>query len=349
VTLALPAPAPLPNVLTYVPRAAVLTAPDLVRLGQGVVDRLSRDGCQVNVSVERSIGSVRLANSRGLDASYDVSTVSLSAQVIRVRGDDVLIASDYLAGADQPSLPDIEALVQRLADRIRWAGREAESPSGSLPVCFTPGGAAVLLLPLQQACSGKAVLQGISPLGDQRGVRRFASSFTLIDDPLAEGRSGSRPLDDEGIPSERLALIEHGVVGNFIYDLETAARARTRPTGHGRRSTFAKPQPAYSNLVVTPGQHSFESLLGLIEDGLLVDDLLGVGQGNVIGGTFSQPVGLAYRVRKGEIVGRVKNAAVAGNVYELLGRIAGVGCDLQWTGSTAVPPLVVDGVAVVKR
>jgi PmbA protein len=48
-------------------------------------------------------------------------------------------------------------------------------------------------------------------------------------------------------------------------------------------------------------------------------------------------------------VGRVKNAAVAGNVYELLGRIAGVGCDLQWTGSTAVPPLVVDGVAVVKR
>jgi PmbA protein len=58
-------------------------------------------------------------------------------------------------------------------------------------------------------------------------------------------------------------------------------------------------------------------------------------------------VGLAYRVEKGEVVGRVKDAAVAGNAYELLGRVAGLGTEAQWIGSMAVPPLVIEGVAVV--
>jgi PmbA protein len=348
VAITLPEPSPLPVVRTHSARAATLSAVDLIQLGRGLVDRLSSDGVKVNVVVERSIGSVRLANSRGVEGSYDVSTVSLSAELMQVRGDSVLITADHVAGVESPALADVEAMVQRLRQRIAWANRDAAPPkSGNLAVCFTPAGSAVLLLPLQQACSGKSVLQGISPLADQAAAPRFSSNFTLVDDPLADGRSGSRPMDDEGVPSQRLPLIEQGVVRNFIYDLETAARAGTQPTGHGRRSTFGKPQPAYSNLVVAPGHHSFEALLALIEDGLLVDDLLGVGQGNVIGGAFSQPVGVAYRVEKGEVVGRVKDAAVAGNAYELLGRVAGLGADVQWIGSMAVPPLVIEGVAVV--
>ncbi|HUL69613.1 MAG TPA: TldD/PmbA family protein [Gemmatimonadales bacterium] len=348
VAIKLPTPAPLPTVRTHSPRAATLSAVDLIQLGRGIVDRLSIDGVKVNLVVERSIGSVRLANSCGVEGSYDVSTVSLSAELVQVRGDSVLITGDHVAAAESPTLAEVEAMVQRLLQRIAWAERDATPPrSGNLPVCFTPAGSAVLLLPLQQACSGKAVLQGISPLGDEANGPRFSSNFTLVDDPLADGRSGSRPMDDEGVPSQRLPLIEQGVVRNFIYDLETAARAGTQPTGHGRRSTFAKPQPAYSNLVVEPGHHAFKELLALIEDGLLVDDLLGVGQGNVIGGAFSQPVGLAYRVVKGEVVGRVKDAAVAGNAYELLGRVAGLGTEAQWIGSMAVPPLLIEGVAVL--
>jgi len=82
---------------------------------------------------------------------------------------------------------------------------------------------------------------------------------------------------------------------------------------------------------------------------LLVDDLIGVGQGNVIGGAFSHPVALAYRIERGEIAGRVKDAAVAGNVYELLKRIAGVGNDARWTGTRFTPSLLLEGVAVARR
>jgi len=69
----------------------------------------------------------------------------------------------------------------------------------------------------------------------------------------------------------------------------------------------------------------------------------------VIGGAFSHPVALAYRVQHGEITGRVKDAAVAGNVYGLLKRIGGLGNDGRWWGSRWAPSLLLEGVSVARR
>jgi PmbA protein len=148
----------------------------------------------------------------------------------------------------------------------------------------------------------------------------------------------------------RLALIERGTLRAFVYDLETAARAGTASTGHGRRSTFGKPGISFSNLLIRKGTAGEEALLEEMGHGLIVDELIGVGQGNVIGGSFSHPVALAYRVDGGEITGRVKDAAVAGNAYELLKRIRMVGSAAKWIGgSRLVPPLLLDAVNVAKR
>src|SRR5260370_25732499 len=80
-------------------------------------------------------------------------------------------------------------------------------------------------------------------------------------------------------------------------------------------------------------------LLDGIADGLVVDDLIGVGQGNVISGAFSHPVALAYRIQNGQITGRVKDAAVAGNVYALLKRIGGPGNNPPRARARWGPPL----------
>src|SRR6266702_1353565 len=196
------------------------------------------------------------------------------------------------------------------------------------------------MLPVTQALSGKAVLQGISPLAGRVGEQVFDPAFSLADDPLCAGRAASRPVDDECVASRVMRLVERGVVRRFIYDLETAARAKARSTGHGQRGIFGKPVPAYTNIVLgdVEAQHAAPlqlggGLLAGITDGLLVDELIGVGQGNVIGGAFSHPVALAYRVERGEISGRVKDAAVAGNAYELWKRVGGFGSDARWTGS----------------
>ncbi len=349
VDLILPAPAPLPSVRTHSPAAAAASVADLASLGQGWVERRAHDGWQVNVTVERSAGSVRVANTRGVESTYDVTAVSLSAEVTQVSGNDILMVGDHYAAADLPGEPLVASLAESIRRRIRWAEHPAGPPRGQLPVLFTPAGATVLFLPLRQACLGKAVLQGVSPLGGRLGDRAFDPLLSFTDDPWADGASGSRAIDDEGVPTRRQSLVREGVIAGFVYDLETAARAGVPATGHARRTTFGKPQASYSNLVLSPGAQDWDDLLAGISDGLVVDDLIGVGQGNVIGGAFSHPVALAYRVTGGEIVGRVKDAAVAGNAYELLGRIAGLGRAVEWRGSLALPPILLEGVSVAPR
>jgi PmbA protein len=182
------------------------------------------------------------------------------------------------------------------------------------------------------------------------GEALFDTLLTITDEPLLPGRLGSRPADDEGVPSAPLTLVQRGVVRAFVYDLETASRAGARATGHGQRSTFSKPGISFSNLVVAAGTLDEAALLREMGSGMVVEDLIGVGQGNVVGGAFSHPVALAWRVEGGEVVGRVKDAAVAGNAYDLLKRIRALGREVRWIGgSRAVPPLVLDGVSVARR
>lgn len=359
VALALPAKVPLPHVPTHMDRAANVSLDELSRLGRALVERLAREGCQVNVGIGREVSETAVANTAGAEGSYRSTAVSVAAELTRIAGDDVLMVSDHYVGADLPTAYELDALVSSIETRLELALRLVPPPEGSLPVVFTPAGLSAVLLPLEQALSGKAVLQGISPFAGKIGEPLFDPGLSFADDPLAPGRAASRPLDDEGVPSAPLALIEAGTVRHFIYDLETAARAGTRSTGHGHRAIFGKPHAGYTNLIVGPGtaavgaQHAAPLLGGgladALTDGLIVDDLIGVGQGNVIGGAFSHPVALAYRVERGEITGRVKDAAVAGNAYELLRRISGLGNDARWLGARFAPSVLLEGVSVARR
>jgi PmbA protein len=357
IDLAFPTRAKLPRVTTHVARAAEASLGRLIEIGQFLLDHLARDGCQVNVAIEREVAETRVANTQGAEGTYRATDVAVSADVWRIAGDDVLAIGDAFERSDLPADEALTTLVGSITTRLDHALRIAAPPEGALPVVFTPAGLSAVLLPVTQGLSGKAVLQGISPLGGRVGEGVFDAAFSLADDPLRAGRAASRPVDDEGVPSRVLALVERGVVRSFIYDLETAARAKTASTGHGQRGFFGKPVPAYTNLILGTGAKATRTgsgtlgggLLGEITDGLLVDDLIGVGQGNVSGGAFSHPVALAYRIERGEITGRVKDAAVAGNVYELLKRIGGVGDDARWTGKRFAPSLLLEGVSVARR
>jgi PmbA protein len=358
VALAFPGPAAPPAVATADERAAALPLDGLIDLGRALVERLTRERCQVNVAVERAVSRTAVGSSAGARGSYAATAVSVSADVTRIAGDDVLMVYDYCAASAPPTAAELDALVESITTRLERALTIVAPPGGgrALPVIFTPAGLAAILLPLEHALSGKTVLQGSSPLAGKLGATLFDERFSLTDDPLAPGRPGSRPLDDEGVPSTTLPLVERGVVRHFIYDLETAARAGARSTGHGHRGVFGKPQAGYTNLILggrgtgDGGRGTLGGgLLDGIRDGLVVDDLIGVGQGNVAGGAFSHPVALAYRVERGEITGRVKDAAVAGNAYELLKRIGGFGTDGRWLGSRFAPSLLLDGVSVARR
>jgi len=362
VELAFPNPSSqlLPPVATFFDRTANASLSELIRMGRLLVERLARPDCQINVAVQREVADTAVGNTAGARGEYRATGIAVTADITRIAGDDVLMIYDQYVGADMPSDADLEKLVHSVESRLTAALRVVAPPDGALPVVFTPAGLAAVVLPLEQALSGKTVLQGSSPLAGKVGETIFDDRLSILDDPLTPGRPMSRPVDDECVPSRCTGLVERGTVGRFVYDLETAARAKTQSTGNGRRGVFGKPQIGYTNLVfrmVDGGRDDAAGrtsdlgggLIGDIDDGLIVDDLIGVGQGNVISGAFSHPVGLAYRVQRGEITGRVKDAAVAGNAYELLKKIGGVGNDGRWLGARWSPSLLLEGISVASR
>ncbi len=364
VELAFPnaSPESLPPIPTFFDRTANASLSELIRMGRLLVERLARPDCQVNVAVQREVADTAVGNTAGARGEYRATGIAVTADITRIAGDDVLMVYDQYVGADMPSDADLEALVRSVDTRLTAALKIVAPPDGALPVVFTPAGLAAVVLPLEQALSGKTVLQGSSPLAGKVGEALFDARLSILDDPLTPGRPLSRPVDDECVPSRCNGLVERGVVGQFVYDLETAARAKTQSTGNGRRGVFGKPHIGYTNILFRMvdgpqggAQHAARlptlggGLIDDIQDGLIVDDLIGVGQGNVISGAFSHPVGLAYRVQNGEITGRVKDAAVAGNAYDLLKKIGGFGTDGRWLGARWSPSLLLEGVSVARR
>ena len=129
-----------------------------------MLERLRREGCQVSVAIGRDVSETRVANTAGAHAAYRTTAVSVSAEIWRFAGDDVLMIGDGWDGCDLPPEDRLDALVRSITDRLERALRIVEPPEGALPVVFTPPGLAAILLPVTQALSGKAVLQGMEPV-----------------------------------------------------------------------------------------------------------------------------------------------------------------------------------------
>ncbi|MDB9523645.1 metallopeptidase TldD-related protein, partial [Dolichospermum circinale CS-1225] len=92
------------------------------------------------------------------------------------------------------------------------------------------------------------------------------------------------------------------------------------------------------------------SLLDLIrkmDDGLIIDQMLGSCSG--LSGDFSINVDLGYRVKNGQIIGRVKDTMVAGNVYTALKQVVQLGGDADWNGSCYTPSLIVEGLSITGK
>jgi PmbA protein len=347
--LLLPSPSPLPQVHTHVPRAASSSVTELGQLGRFLTNRLRKKGRSVTVHVERSVGSVQVGNTRGVDTEYQVTLVALDIDVHGASGDGGVHVAAHVAGADLPDHATIESLVSGFEQRLAWAIASAPAPATTAPVLLLPEAVRAFLTPVHQALVGKAFLLGTSPLADSLGEQVLHPSLFLTDDPLRDGQAGSRPVDDEGVPSFRTPLIEGGVIHGCIYDLETGALAGRPSTGHGRRSTFGKAQPAFSNLVLHAGEDDLMALIAAMGDGLLVDAVAGGTGGSSRSGTFTHPVVLGYRVQGGEVTGRVEGVVIAGNVFDALRSVGGIGRDARWIGSSLLPPLLLEGVTVAPR
>src|SRR6266496_531476 len=208
VELAFPTPSPrsLTPIPTFFDRTANASLAELIRMGRLLVERLARPDCQVNVSVQREVADTAVGNTAGARGEYRATGIGVTAEITRIAGDDVLMIYDQYVGADMPGDADLEMLVRSIETRLTAALTIVTPPDGVLPVVFTPAGLAAVVLPLEQAFSGKTVLQGSSPLAGKVGETMFDARLSIFDDPLTPGRPSSRR---QGIVEDRQARVEH--------------------------------------------------------------------------------------------------------------------------------------------
>ncbi|HLE02013.1 MAG TPA: metallopeptidase TldD-related protein [Dehalococcoidia bacterium] len=73
---------------------------------------------------------------------------------------------------------------------------------------------------------------------------------------------------------------------------------------------------------------------------------MGAEQGNVLGGDFSGNVLLGYKIEGGEVVGRVKDTMVSGNMYSCLKEGVEVGRGARWVDGLYTPPILLAHLSV---
>jgi len=347
----LPGKEQYPRVDIYDPAVEKVTIKEMVGLGEKMVAAVTKStpGIMCEGGVSRGMITVRLMNSRGGFAEFKKSFFSMGIEGTVVTGSDMLFVGE--SDSSCRPLTDAKKIIDTVLLQLERAKNQAKVTTRKMPVVFTPDGVAgALILPLLSAFNGKTVLEGASPLAQKLGQKAFDVNFSLVDDPTVDYRPGSRPCDDEGVPSQRTPLIEKGIVKNFLYDLQTAALAGKKSTGSGNRGRGTLPSPAASALVITPGKTTFDAMIKDIKEGLVVEQLMGAEQGNILGGDFSGNVLLGYKIENGKLVGRVKDTIVSGNVYKILKEIAAIGSETRWvSGFCQTPPFYCKGLSVSSK
>jgi PmbA protein len=287
--------------------------------------------------------TTRLVNSLGLDCHYTDTTLSCFLGAEWVRGEDFLSVYD---GQTERGTLASEKVTQQILQRLNWAKENVSPPAGRVPVLLTAKAADLLWDTVQAALNGKRVLEGASPWSAR--LTQVVTSDTLTLSQQPDTGPYSCPFDDEGTPTQPLLFIREGQLQQFYCDRTTGRLLGTGTTGSGFRPGMGSyPTPGLVNLLIQPGKGSLCDLIGQLDDGLVVDQLLGGGAG--INGDFSVNVELGYRVKKGQITGRVKDTMIAGNVYTVLNQLVALGGDADWNGPCYTPSLIVEGISTTGR
>ena len=313
------------------------TTEKLVAIGEKLIPQVHEYNPDILVDVSFDMGKsqVQLATTANTYAEQSDNNISASISGNLVRGEDFLQAYAYQVTRDEE--PDYDRLLTDLIAKYRKAEQNTTITSGTYPVLFTPFAAAWVIGSLfKTILSGQAIVQKASPLADKLGEKLFDSRLTLLEDP-SFGASACA-FDDEGTPTSKKTLIESGTVKQFYWDRLWAARGGTKSTGNGFRRGLSRPGTSLVNLCLTPGKTAVEDLIANMEEGIIIDQVLGAGQSNQLAGEFSVNLDLGYKVEKGKIVGRVKNTMVAGNIFEAFNKIIDFSDRAEWVGSSSYFP-----------
>ncbi len=340
-----------PTVESVDDSAANVSDEEMLEFGRAAIDAILTEFSEALCSADfsKNEGRQRLINSAGVDAKHRHTTSSFYLGVELIRGTDMLSVWHGTVATSPINESNVDEIVDNLLTKLRNSQNIVDAPSGKdIPVLFSPAGFnGTFLPPLLSGFNGKNVATGSSPLIDSWGEKKLDERIGIHDDPLHPMTPAARPMDDEGVPSRRLDLVRNGVIGEPFLDLQTAGEIGKSSTGCGMRGVTTTPSPSTSYIMMAGGETPNDQMFKGIRQGILVEQLLGAGQGNELGGDFRANLSLGFLIENGEVVGRVKDTMISGNVYEALNQVEAIGQtpEIVW-GTRELPWVRTRGVEV---
>ena len=215
--------------------------------------------------------------------------------------------------------------------------------TGSFPVLFDERISSSLIGHLLAASNGSSIARGSSWLQGALGDSVLPDDLSLIEDPFRPRVSGSRPFDAEGLPTQRRAIVENGVLTGWTLDLASARQLNMVSTANAVRGPSSAPSPGNWNLSLTQGNRGRDDLIADMGTGLLVTSMIG-STINPTTGDYSRGAS-GFWVENGEITGPVNECTIAGNLRDMLRRIIPAN-DARTHLSRVVPSLLVEGMTL---
>ena len=323
-----------PKVRRFFDATAAATPQDRARMVKRVVSLAEEN--KLNAAGIYTTGAFRsmLANSRGLCADYEYTRAEFS---VTMMGED----SSGWAKANEPELAklDPEELASRAAAKAVGTRHPREIEPGRYTVILEPAAVLDLVGFLFYDFSATAVADKRSCLNERMGKPVMGANITLWDDvghPLQLGP----PYDGEGMPRQKVLLVDRGVPRNLVYSRATARKMKKKPTGHGL-SLPNEYGEAPINLVLEGGTTSVQEMIASTDRGILVTRLWYIREvdpyekvmtGMTRDGTFL--------VKHGRVTGGIKNMRFNQGVLELLSNVELLGPAVRGAGEEATEMVV---------
>ncbi|MHA1213367.1 MAG: TldD/PmbA family protein [Candidatus Heimdallarchaeota archaeon] len=182
------------------------------------------------------------------------------------------------------------------------------------------------------------VILGTAFFKDRLGEQITHEEITLIDDPLYVGGVGSANFDDEGVPHEKLCLIENGIAKAYFSNSYCANVLGIKNTGHASKGSLSsKPHPDLTQVQIKPGSWSIDEMIAETKKGLyLKDSSLEPSSGSP---NISVLVDQGFLIENGEISHPLKETMIGTTIFQLLKNIDAVSKEVLNESGSISPAL----------
>ena len=307
---------------------------ELMRAADAAARAVSGEIVQVTSAYFDSEQDVLICNSDGLYATDRRVYSRMLCQAVAANGTENQVgyeAPGAMAGFEHFTRNIDPKQMGKTASDIAITMLHAPAcPAGVMPVVIDNGFGGVIF---HEACGhsleATSVAYDMSVFCGKLGQKIAADCVTAIDDGTMPNEWGSENIDDEGVPTTKLVLIENGILKNYIVDTLNGKRMGMAPTGSSRRESYAyAPTSRMRNTYIQAGHDDEAEMIATMGDGLYAKRM-GGGSVNPATGEFNFAVMEGYLVKDGKITTPVRGASLIGKGNEILLDIDRVGHDMK--------------------